>query len=160
MKESAAALGLNLQLLDRDNMDTGSVARFNDLVTVNEWFDQRQEYGDNQILPYPQEEMKALAAKYGTQYFMWSAYQTYKSKRRSKFFRVLSLVALPLAPHTLYHLFTPKEDVYYTVIIYDVVSGKPVFVQRTQMVNQKPTDARRKLHIFDLMRVLTDPKKS
>ncbi len=159
MKESASALGLNLQILDRNNMDTGSVSRFNDLVTVNEWFDQRQDFGDNQILPYPQEQMKALAEKYGTQYFMWSAYQTYKSKRGGKFFRVLSLAVLPLAPHTLYRLFTPKEDVYYTVIIYDIVSGKPVFVQRTQMVNQKSTEARRKLHIFDLMRLLSDPKK-
>jgi hypothetical protein len=159
MKESANRLGMNLQILDRNNMDTGTVDRFNDLITVNEWFDQRQEYGDNQILPYPQEEMKALAAKYGTQYFMWSAYQTYKNKRGGTVFRILSLAALPLAPHSLYRLFTPKEDVYYTVIIYDVASGKPVFVQRTQMTNQKATDSRRKLHVFDLMRVLTAPKK-
>lgn len=160
MKESASRLGMNLQLLDRNNMDTGTVDRFNDLITVNEWFDQRQEYSDNQILPYPQEDMKALAAKYGTNYFMWSAYQTYKTKRGGKFLRVLSLAALPLAPHTLYRLFTPREDVYYTVIIYDIASGKPVFVQRTQMENQKATDTRRKLHIFDLMRVLTEPKKT
>jgi hypothetical protein len=159
MKASAAQLGLNLQILDRDNMDTNTVARFNDLVTANEWFDQRQDYGDNQILPYPQETMKALGAKYGTNYFMWSAYLTYKSKRGAKFLRVLSLAALPLAPHTLYHLFTPKEDVYYIAIIYDIASGKPVFVQRTEMTNQKATPARMKLHVFDLFRTLTDPKK-
>jgi hypothetical protein len=159
MKESAQQLGMTLQILDRNNMDTNTVERFNDLVTVNEWFDQRQEYSDNQILPYPQEDMKALAAKYGTNYFMWSAYQTYKTKRGGTVFRILSLAALPLAPHSLYRLFTPKEDVYYTAIIYDIASGKPVFVQRTQMENQKATDSRRKLHIFDLMRVLTTPKK-
>ncbi len=159
MKESAQQLGLTLQFLDRDNMDTNTVARFNDLVTVNEWFDQRQEYGDNQLLPYPQEEMKALAAKYGTNYFMWSAYQTYTAKRGGTVLRILSLAALPLAPHTLYRLFTEKEDVYYTVIIYDIASGKPVFVHRTQMTNQKATDSRRKLNIFDMMRVLTAPKK-
>lgn len=159
MKESAEKVGLNLQILDRDNMDTGTVARFNDLVTVNEWFDQRQEYGDNQILPYPQETMKSLASKYGTNYFMWSAYQTYTAKRGGTVLRILSLAALPLAPHSLYRLFTKKEDVFYTVIIYDVVSGKPVFVQRTRMTNQKATNSRRKLHVFDMMRVLTTPKK-
>ncbi|CAN5872503.1 hypothetical protein BH11BAC7_BH11BAC7_33190 [soil metagenome] len=160
MKQSASQLGMKLQILDASNMDTGTVTRFNDLVTVNEWFDQRQDYGDNQILPYPQEDMKALAAKYGTNYFMWSAYQTYKAKRGGTVLRILSLVAVPLAPHILYRLFTPKEDVYYTVIIYDVVSGKPLFVQRTQMTNQKATDSRRKLHVFDLMRTLSTPKKA
>ncbi len=160
MKMSATQLGLDLQVLDRDNMDTGTVERFNDLLSVSEWFDQRQDYSDNQILPYPQESMKALATKYGTDYFMWSAYLTYKSKRQGTVLRVLSLVALPLAPHIIYHLLTPKEDVYYIAIVYDVRSGKPVFVQRTEMTNQKATPARMKLHVFDLMRVLSDPKKS
>jgi hypothetical protein len=159
MKASAQQCGMNLQFLDRDNMDTGSVARFNDLVIASEWFDQRQEYSDNQVLPYPQEKMKELATKYGTQYFMWSAYQSYTSKRRGIFFRVLSLAVVPLAPHTLYHLFTKQQDVYYTVIIYDIASGKPVFVQRTEMTNQKDTEARMKLHVFDVMRLLTTPKK-
>ncbi len=160
MKASAKKANLDLQLLDSDDLDTGSVERFNDLVTASEWFDQRQNYKDNQILPYPQEKMKAMAAKYGTNYFMWSAYLTYKSKRHFTFFRILSLAALPIAPHIAYRLATRQEDVYYISIIYDVVTGKPVYVQRTEMLNQKATDARLRLHVFDLMRTLTTPKKN
>jgi hypothetical protein len=160
MNSSAKRMGLDLQLLDRSGLDTGSVNRFNDLVTASEWFDQRQDYTDNQILPYPQEKMKALASKYGTQYFMWSAYLTYKSKRKGTFFRIIDLAVLPLAPHTLYRLFTPKTDVYYIAIIYDVTTGKPVFVQRTEMISQKPTEDRLRLHVFDLMRTLSTPKKN
>jgi hypothetical protein len=159
MKMSAGKCHLDLQFLDEDALDTNSAERFNDLMTINEWFSQRQDYGDNQILPYPQQDMKEIAKKYGTQYFMWSAYFTYTSKRTGTAFRILSLTALPLAPHILYHLFTPEQDVYFIAIIYDVTTGKPVYVQKTEMTNQRATDARLRLHVFDLMRQLTFPKK-
>lgn len=160
MNESAKKVNLDLQILDSDELDTGSIERFNDLVTAREWFTQRQEYNDNQILPYPQEKMKVLASKYGTNYFMWSAYLVTKSKRKHTFFRILSLAALPIAPHIAYRLATKQEDVLYVAIIYDVVSGKPIFVQRTEMKNQKATDSRMRLHVFDLMRTITSPKKN
>ena len=160
MKLSAGKCNLDLTFLDENYLDTGSADRFNDLSVASQWFNQRQDYGDNQILPFPQEEMKAMAAKYGTKYFMWSAYLTYTSKRGGTAWRILSLAALPLAPHILYHLFTPQQDVYYVAIIYDVTTGKPVFAQRTEMTNQRPTDARIRMHVFDLMRQLTLPKKN
>ncbi len=160
MKASAQRLSMDIAVLDADGIDSGSVDRFNDLVTASEWFDQRSDYGDNQILPYPQEEMKKLAAKYGTNYFMWSAYITETSKRRGTVMRALSLVALPLAPHIAYRLATPRQNVYYIAIIYDITTGKPVFVQRTEMTNQRPTKSRMRLHVFDLMRTLSTPKKA
>lgn len=129
MKNGAQQYGLNLQVLGRDNMDTGSVGRFNDLVTASEWFDQRQDYNDNQILPYPQEKMKELAGKYGTKYFMWSAYLSYK-----------------------------KKGAYYIAIVYDVTTGKPVFVKRTQMHKYKKAKMKKK--VGEVLRLLTAPKET
>lgn len=128
MKNGAQQYGLNLQVLGRDNMDTGSVGRFNDLITASEWFDQRQDYSDNQILPYPQEKMKELAEKYGTRYFMWSAYLTYK-----------------------------KQGAYYIAIVYDITTGKPVFVKRTQMYKYKKKKMKRK--VSEVIRLLSAPKE-
>lgn len=159
MKNSAAMTGLSLTFLSSDGMDSTSSARFNDLAVASEWFDQRDAYKDNQILPYPQESMKALADKYGTRYFMWSAYITQTDKRGGYFMRSLGLVAAPLAPHIIYRLITPRQDTYFIAIIYDVVTGKPVYVQRTEITNQKATEDRMRLHVFDLMRQLTKPKK-
>lgn len=162
MRKSAAMNGIDLQFLDADNMDTNSVDRFNDLMTASEWFDQRDEFGDNQILPYPQESMKAIAEKYGTRYFMWSAYITYTEKRSvgGKIANVLGMAFTPVAPQLAYRLFAPRQDIYYIAIVYDVVSGKPVFAQRTKMENQRVTKDRMRLHVFDLMRLLSKPKKT
>jgi beta-barrel assembly-enhancing protease len=159
MRASAAKVGLNLTVLDETGMDTGGINRFNDLMLVTEWFDQRDFYGDNAILPFAQQDMKALADKYGTRYFMWSAYITYTSKRGGNFIRAFGLALAPIAPHIAYRLATPREDVYYIAIIYDVVSGKPVFVQRTEMTNQKATKSRLRLHVYDLLHLISSPKK-
>ncbi|HLG02282.1 MAG TPA: hypothetical protein VI731_01725, partial [Bacteroidia bacterium] len=160
MEESASTTGIALQLLDAKGMNTTNVDQFNDLMVVSEWFDQRSDYNDNQILPYPQGEMKALAEKYGTKYFMWSAYITSTEKRGGLFFRALSLAFAPLAPQIAYKLLTPRQNVYYIVIVYDITTGKPVFIQRTEMNDQQPTKDRMRLHVFDLMRTLSKPKKS
>lgn len=159
MQSSADKCGMQIEFLDGNGLDSTSVGKLNDLLVASEWFEQRDQYGDNQILPYPMEDMHAIAQKYGTNYFMWSAYYTYRQKRGGYVVRALELVALPLLPHTVYRLITPREDVYYYSIVYDVSTGKPVFVQKTQMTNQKATKDRMKLHVFDLIRQLSKPKK-
>jgi beta-barrel assembly-enhancing protease len=160
MASSAARVGMKIQFLDATGMDTGTVERFNDLMIVSEWFDQRSEFGDNQILPYPQEQMKAIAEKYGTKYFMWSAYVTQTDKRRGKFFQALSIAFAPLAPQLAYRLATPRQDIYFIAIVYDITTGKPVFVQRTNIKDQRATKDRMRLHVYDLMRTLAKPKKN
>jgi fructose-1,6-bisphosphatase/inositol monophosphatase family enzyme len=91
---------------------------------------------------------------------MWSKYITYTEKRRGNLFRVLSFAFAPLAPHIAYRLATPRQEVYYIAVIYDITTGKPIYAQRTQMSNQKPTKSRLRLHVFDLMRQLSKPKKN
>jgi hypothetical protein len=160
MENSSKLVGLQLRFLNSDSLDTASVDRFNDLMVASNWFDQRSDFGDNQILPYPQQDMQALAQKYGTQYFMWSAYITYKEKRAGNIFNAIGLALTPVAPQLVCRLFTPRESVYFIAIIYDVNTGKPVFMQRTEMSNQRATDDRMRLHVFDLMRLLAQPKKA
>ncbi|HEU4718506.1 MAG TPA: M48 family metalloprotease [Bacteroidia bacterium] len=159
MKKDAKMFNLDLTLLDESGLDTSSVDRFNDLSVASQWFAQRDNYTDHQVLPYSQEKMKALAQKYGTPYFMWSAYITYKGKRRGNLWRALSFLVTPLAPHIAYRMLTPHEDVYYIAIIYDVNTGYPVFVQKTQMSNQHENKSRLRLHVFDLFHQITEPKK-
>lgn len=160
MKNSADACGLNIRFLSPDSMTSNSSERFNDLMTASQWFDQREDYSDNIILPYPQEDMKALAEKYGTRYFLWSAYITQTQKRGGYFMRSLGFVLTPLAPHIAYRLATPRQDTYFIAIVYDVVTGKPVYVNRTEITNQKVSKERMRLHVLDLMRQLSKPKKN
>lgn len=160
MNASSKQAGLELRFLNSDSLDTANVDRFNDLMVASQWFDQRSDFNDNQILPYPQKEMQELAQKYGTKYFLWSAYITYTGKRRGTIFNALGLALTPVAPQLAYRLCSPRQDVYYIAIIYDVTTGKPVFTQRTEMTNQRATEDRMRLHVFDLMRLIAKPKKA
>jgi hypothetical protein len=160
MEESATQVGLQLDILDPDNMDSTDTDRFNDLMLMNDWFAQRGNFKDDEPLPVEQTAMSAIAAKYGTSYFMWCAYYTNREPRRGTVFRALGLVFAPLAPLIAYRLVTPREDVYFVAIVYDITTGKPVWGVQREINKQKPTEARLRLQMYDMMRMLASPKKS
>lgn len=159
LKASAHRCGLDLVMLDQSVLDTTSAQTFNDLNTATQWYELRDNSNDTKTLPFSQDDMKALAKRYGTNYFMWTAYISAKSKRSGTFFRALSLVLLPIIPHTAYRLATPREDVYFMTVVYDVVENKIIYADRTEMEKQRNNDSRMRLHIYDLMRQLSKKKK-
>jgi hypothetical protein len=159
LKSSSASCGIELVVLDQTSLDTNAVQTFNDMNTAVRWFELRDNSDEKKIFPFSQNEMLEVAKKYGTNYFMWTAYITSKNKRSGTFFRALSVVLLPIAPHTAYRLATPREDVYFMSIVYDVVENKVKYVSRTEMERQRNTPSRMRLHVYDLMRQLSKKKK-
>lgn len=159
MQRSAQLCNINLQLLDQTTLDTTAAAAFNDLNTAGRWLSVRDDVRASKLMPYSQEDMKAMAAKYGTNYFMWTAYVVSRDKRPFTFIRAVSLLLLPIAPHTAYRLATPREDVNFITIVYDVSTGKLVYSRQTEMQRQRNTPTRMRLHVYDLMRQLSNPKK-
>lgn len=156
---SGKSLGVDVTLLDPGSMDSTSVDRFNDLMTINDWFDHRTEVKGKSVLPFSPTATDALVSKYCTSYFMWTAVFSYKQKREGKVMRILGLSVVPFAPFGLYKLFTPREDVYVVAIVYDMKTGQAVYASRAQMDKQRANKERVRLHIYDLMNQLSKPKK-
>lgn len=159
LKRSAALCNVNLTLLDQSVLDTSSAAAFNDLNTASRWLSVREDVRPSKLMPYSQEDMQALAKKYGTNYFMWTACYVYRDKRRVQAIRAAGALILPIAPHVMYRLFTPSESVTFVTIVYDVSTGKLVYSRNAEMSNQRHTKSRLRLHVYDLMRQLSNPKK-
>lgn len=159
MMESAQQCGIQSEILDPENMDSTQVEKFNDLMLMNDWFAQKGNFKDGEGLPIRQEQMEKIATKYGTKYFMWMAYYTSREPRKGTFFRALSLAFVPLAPQVAYRLATPREDIYFVAILYDITTGKPVWGAQREIENQHPTEARLKLQMYDMMRMLATPKE-
>ncbi len=159
MTSSAKAMGMECEILDPENMDSTNVDKFNDLMLMSNWFAQKGNFKENDPLPVEQEQMNSLAKKYGTKYFMWIAYHTSRIPRTGKLVRALSLAFVPLAPLTAYRLFTPREDIYFVAICYDITTGKMVWAVEREIEKQKATDARLQLQMYDMMRMLASPKK-
>ncbi len=160
MQESADRMGMQIEYLDAQTLDSNSIDRFNDQVFANEWFGQRTNFDDGDILPYPQAQMTRMADKYGTDYFLWTAFITSKSPRGGKFFRALTLVLTPIAPHIAYRLFTPRTDMQFLAVVYDIRTGKAVYVQKTELSNQRANPERIRMTIYDCIRQIASPKKS
>jgi hypothetical protein len=159
MQQSAAQVGMQCEILDPENMDSTNVDKFNDLMIMNDWFAQKGNFKEGEGLPVSKVQMEAMASKYGTKYFMWMAYYTNREPRRGTVFRALSLAFVPLAPQIAYRLATPREDVYFVAILYDITTGKPVWGVQREIEKQQATDARLKLQMYDMMRMLATPKE-
>ncbi|MGL5889764.1 MAG: hypothetical protein ACRC3B_07760, partial [Bacteroidia bacterium] len=159
LKRSAGLCNINLTLLDQSVLDTSSAAVFNDLNTANRWLTVRDDVRASKAMPYSQAEMQAMAQKYGTNYFMWTAYIVERSKRSFTAVRAISLILLPIAPHTAYRLASRSESVTFIAIVYDVSTGKLVYSNSSEMTNQRNTKSRMRLNVYDLMRQISNPKK-
>lgn len=159
MQESAKTVGLKCDILDPENMDSSDAEKFNDLMILNDWFAQKGNFKEEDGLPVNQDQLNRIAEKYGTKYFMWCAYYTNREPRSGTIFRALSLACAPLAPLIAYRLATPREDVYFVAILYDITTGKAVWGVQREILKQKPTDARLKLQMYDMMRILASPKE-
>jgi beta-barrel assembly-enhancing protease len=159
LKRSAGLCNVELTLLDQTVLDTTSAAAFNDLNTANRWLAVRDDVRASKLMPYSQADMQAMAQKYGTNYFMWTAYVVAREKRSFTVVRAISLVLLPIAPHTAYRLATRSESVSFVAIVYDVSTGKLVYSNSSEMSNQRNTKSRMRLNVYDLMRQISNPKK-
>jgi beta-barrel assembly-enhancing protease len=159
MKETATRCGMECEVLDPLVMDSTDVEKFNDMMILNDWFATKGDFKEGRPLPVHQEEMNRIAKKYNTNYFMWSAYYTSREKRKGVVTRVLSLAFVPLAPATLYRLFTPREDVYFVAVVYDITTGEIVWGVQREFTRQRATDSKMKLQMYDMMNTLSSPKK-
>lgn len=159
LQSSAHQVGMQCEILDPENMDSTNVDKFNDLMIMNDWFAQKGNFKDDEGLPIRQTEMETMAQKYGTKYFMWMAYYTSREKRRGTLLRALSLAFVPLAPQVAYRLATPHEEIYFVAVVYDITTGQPVWAVQREIINQHPTEARMKLQMYDMMRMLATPKE-
>jgi Zn-dependent protease with chaperone function len=70
---ATSATAIEATLLDAAELDPDDSERFNELRLLREWFDDQKRYCDLSATPgLHQAEIDAIAAKYGTDYFLWT----------------------------------------------------------------------------------------
>ncbi|MCB0682229.1 MAG: hypothetical protein KDC32_15160, partial [Saprospiraceae bacterium] len=72
LKEMAASLELDVQMLDVADLRTDQSLEFNEIRLLNDWFDQQVDQDDLSLTPgFNQQKIDEIADKYGTDYFLW-----------------------------------------------------------------------------------------
>jgi hypothetical protein len=128
LKKSAAASGIQYQVIDNKELLNKEVGTFNDIAFLNEWLDERIELGTTvPITTIELSEREALAKKYGTRYFMWTGNLSVIEPDYSRGYKIAMAIGLwPTLPFILPSIIRGGKFQIYYYIVYDIISNEMV----------------------------------
>jgi hypothetical protein len=81
LEDVAEVSDLEVEMLDVTNLRSSEVDKFNDIRLLNEWFSEQIDHEDLTLtIGYRQNEIDAIAEKYGTDYFLWTGVISLRGK--------------------------------------------------------------------------------
>jgi hypothetical protein len=137
--ENARIAKLDVELLGDHSFKETDAEKFNDYAFLKSWMTERLKHMDSDMTAnnLDNERVKALVAKYGTQYFCWSGLVDVRERKRDAGTVIAySLLLYPLLPYAIYYAVTPKYNTYYYSLVFDLNTGKPVFTD-FQFIDRK-----------------------
>ncbi len=126
LEKMAAKAGLEATLLSVGSLSEDDVQKFNDLRFLNEWFGEQIEHYDLSLTPgHDQAAVNEIAARYGTDYFLWTGVVSVKKQVEIDLQTTqVSLLFPPVWPFLAYSKIRKTNDLLYYAILFDVKTGK------------------------------------
>ncbi len=151
LKEISKVSDLKIDVLDVTDLSTNDIEKFNDINEVNHYFSQQMSHFDLSLTSaYNQKETNAIAEKYGTDYFLWTGVISLKEKNKGQWSWVgLSVLVPYFLPLTLANALTPKYDMLYYAILFDVTTGRRSVV-KMDYFDKRDTKTILNAHIYDV----------
>lgn len=142
--KNAQRTSLQLSILDIKQLKSTDINKYNDLVSVNEWFNQQLEFDQFDMPSFNQAEMDKIAKKYGTDYFVWMGMVNRREKKD-----ILSSLSEFYTPYNgFYNLLTPKYESMFFAVVYDVKHYDLKMV-KMEFINLRDHSAVINTHIYD-----------
>lgn len=138
-------------LLDVGSLSRNELDKFNDIAHVNNYIGQQFEHYDMSLTPgYRQNDINAIAEKYGTEYFLWTGVISLREKNGQAWLQAGASLLLPyLLPLTLPNAIKPKYDMLYYAILFDVKTGRRSVI-KMEYFDKKDSKMILNAHIYDV----------
>ncbi|MDQ3073457.1 MAG: M48 family metallopeptidase [Bacteroidota bacterium] len=136
IRENAKMAGLKYSVLDKKELKRGGTETFNDLMVLNQLFDERTEHDDLDFQLFYLNHMDTLREKYNTRYFAWTGTVAVHESWGDNLIDFLDASAntgcaiwlvYPAWPYMAYQFFKPQYNTYLMNIIVDLETGELVF---------------------------------
>jgi beta-barrel assembly-enhancing protease len=119
--EQAEEIGLELLLLDPDQLQAGDIERFREMVLLQEWLAEGAIELAPALISLQQAEAEALAQQYGTPYFAWLDAVALTRQRQSRVvIGVVGVLLPPALPFALHYLLTPEHRLLLYLTAFDL----------------------------------------
>ena len=142
--KNARLANLQTTILDIKSLSTTDVRKYNDIVALNEWFDQQLDFDYFDMASFNQEQVNSIAKKYNTDYFVWMG--VVNKKERKNIVNSLSELYLPYTG--LYNLLTPSYESLFFAVVYDVKNYELKMV-KMEFIKQRDHNSIINAHIYD-----------
>ena len=138
-------------LLSVSNLSSGDLDKFNDIAQINNYLGQQIDHYDMSLTPgYRQNEINAIAEKYGTDYFLWTGVISLRESNKKAWLAAGVSAIIPyLLPFTLPNALTPKYDMLYYAILFDVKTGRRSII-KMDYFDKKDSKMILNAHIYDV----------
>lgn len=150
MTEMSEKSGLKVSFLDAQDLKENQSDRFNEIRLLNDWFGEQVRH-DN-LSPTPglqQDDINALASKYGTDYFLWTGVISLREKKKNAaLVALLGLIYWPVLPIAIAGAAKPEYDMLYYAVLYDVRTGRNRVV-KFEYFDKRDSDTILKAHCYD-----------
>ena len=141
---------IEIDLLDVTKLSVDESEKFNDIAELNHYFTQQMKHYDFSLSPsFNQNAINAIAEKYGTDYFLWTGVISLREKNKS--WRLVALSALFIYPLPLIlpYAITPKYDMMYYAILFDVKTGQRSIL-KMDYFDKRDSKGMLNAHIYDV----------
>ncbi|MFK7810655.1 MAG: M48 family metallopeptidase [Saprospiraceae bacterium] len=137
-------------ILDVNDLAAKDIEKFNDISEVNDYFSQQMDHFDLSLSPgYNQNEVNAIADKYGTDYFLWTGVISLKEKNNYLAYIGFSIIMPWVLPYTIPKMIKQEYDMLYYAILFDVKTGRRSII-KMDYFDKRDSKTILKAHIYDV----------
>ena len=160
IKELAEKSDLDAVVLDVTDLSRKDVDKFNDIAEINQYFGQQMNHYNFSLTPgYNQKAVNEIAEKYNTDYFLWTGVISLHEKNRGAWGAVAAtLIMPPLLPFSIANAVTPKYDMLYYAILYDVKTGRRSII-KMDFYDKRDNNTILNAHIYDVFHQIKSKRK-
>lgn len=157
----ADKLGVDLSIVDNDHLKDDDVATFNNMMAMNDWFNEAIDQPDDLNLYNTSEaRIKNVAEQFNTDYVSWMGIISARDKGSyNDWYRLcLGVIWFPALPILIYNAVAPNYETDFFILVVNVESGKFEW-QHVRKVNQSDSPSVVKGNLYYIIQHIKAKKK-
>ncbi len=129
--EMSAKTGLDVEILDKQEFNSGSVDNYNDMGVLIDWMDERIDHKKLKMLPTDYLRVEDITKKYGTDYLTLMGTINFIEKKRGIGWAIFATIYLfPFSlPFTIPYFINKRSHTYVYTVVFNLKTGQTEMVK-------------------------------
>jgi Zn-dependent protease with chaperone function len=129
--EMSSKTGLDVEILDKQEFNSGSVDNYNDMGVLIDWMDERIDHKKLKMLPTDYLRVDDITKKYGTEYLTLMGTINFIEKKRGIGWAIFATIYLfPFSlPFTIPYFINKRSHTYVYTVVFNLKTGQTEMVK-------------------------------